>query len=70
VSEWQPIETAPRDGTNMDVWCPEDTEEGGYRVADAYWSTPLQKWQKVGAANGVTWAHEPTRWMPLPEPPK
>lgn len=70
MPEWFPIDSAPKDGTTVDVWCPEETEEGGYRVADAYWSTVLHKWQRVGGADGRTWAHTPTYWMPLQSPPR
>lgn len=34
--EWQPIETAPKDGTTIDLWM---VDEGGqsFREAGAYW---------------------------------
>jgi hypothetical protein len=35
--KWQPIETAPKDGTEIDVWC-RFGDGGGHRVPDAYWS--------------------------------
>ena len=34
---WHPIETAPKDGTVIDLWM-EDSRFGGHRVADAYWN--------------------------------
>ena len=66
--EWQPISTAPLDGTEFDVWCPEPG--GGYRVANAYWSTVDAKWQWQGQGDRMQWAHQPTHWMPLPTPPE
>lgn len=64
---WQPIETAPKDGTLIDVWCPE--AGGGYRVPDAWWSEVDSHWLYVGQGSPMRWAHEPTRWIPLPMPP-
>lgn len=72
---WRSIETAPRDGTKIDVW------NGQERVADV-------AWRMHGCWNdeqlGPTWSFEewhhderhwhevdpaPTHWMPLPSPP-
>lgn len=62
MSEWQPIETAPKDGTAILVWT-------GRRCTCANWSNrQFKRWN-----NG--WDHDrngfidPTHWMPLPEPP-
>ena len=71
MSEWLPIESAPRDGTAFLGYCP---TRGGY-VADqryivVYWSG----W------GGGTWSptigrshfaeSEITHWQPLPPPPR
>ena len=32
VSEWQPMEVAPRDGSKLDVWT-----ENGFRYIDVFW---------------------------------
>lgn len=70
MTDWQPIETAPKDGTCI-------------LVCD-YFGTAIASWQVPGeeaAAEGCepTWlAHsqeceeylDPTYWQPLPEPPK
>jgi hypothetical protein len=69
MDEWLGIETAPMDGTIIDVWCPEDTPEGGYRVADSYWSTVDKIWRRIGGADETTWMHQPTHWMLPPAPP-
>jgi hypothetical protein len=63
-NQWRPIETAPKDGTFIDLWV-------GDRVANAKWSNG--EWQELELewewmswqAIGVT----PTHWMPLPPPP-
>lgn len=61
VSGWQPIATAPRDGSRIilslyrgrsNVWVVED----GWNVDDDTWSDDP----------GLN----PTHWMPLPEPPE
>lgn len=74
MSEWQPIETAPKDGTTIPViW------DGVVRFArfdlrggpfdDNGMLTP--GWVFV-AYDGKPRARafEPTHWLPLPEPPK
>lgn len=35
MSDWQPIATAPRDGTRIDLWMVNERGEG-WRVTDAY----------------------------------
>ena len=62
---WQPIETAPKDGTQIDVWCPD--ADDGYRVADA-WVDHAGNW-RCCFDNNVRWARQPTHWQPLPVPP-
>jgi hypothetical protein len=64
--DWQPIETAPKDGTRILVaidedmecaaWALYDDEEGGGRWIDA-----------MGEA--VWNGEEPEYWMPLPKSP-
>jgi hypothetical protein len=68
--EWQPMETAPRDGTDIIVW------DGEIRT--------LTHWDKASHVPIYGWltlvCHDPedmdlmdptpTHWMPLPEPPK
>lgn len=67
MSEWQPIETAPGDGTEIDVWVPDGA--GGYRVPDAYWCGADRKWRQTGQCHHLSWHAEPTHWMPSPHPP-
>lgn len=63
---WQPIETAPRDGTR--IWL---GDVGG--VVTGYWSPPLGAWRcdwNIGALpNSVHFPRKPTHWMPLPVAP-
>ena len=66
-SNWQPIETAPRDGTFV-------------LTASLGWPVWLASWKSIraGKREFVGWTRlerdggdwQPTHWMPLPEPPK
>jgi len=68
MSNWQPIETAPRDGTPF---------LGAIRWGDHDWEILRMCWQDH-TSNFVdaTYApfsddqEQPTHWMPLPEPPR
>jgi hypothetical protein len=66
--DWQPIETAPKDGTGVLGWWPLWTafpvriwwQNNQWRMAEdhpATWYDGMPRW------------HGPTHWMPLPEPP-
>ena len=69
--EWQPIETAPKDGTLVDLWVIDTSDGSGRRETDAYFANG--KWWSTRDTN----AGEPveqgritaTHWMPLPAPP-
>ena len=59
---WQPIASAPFDGTRVLLF-----REGWVEhTAAAYWDMNWREWITVGG-NVFT---GPTHWMPLPEPPK
>jgi hypothetical protein len=60
-TNWQPIETAPKDGTPILL----RSKKG--RIADGLWMAANNR---VG---GWLWAYvkaEPTHWMPSPDNPK
>lgn len=62
--EWQPIETAPKDGTHILVhfWEPKTTMVCQYVAADLFC------WSVIG---GECWnGKHATHWMPLPPPPR
>lgn len=75
VSGWQPIETAPRDGSVIDVWLGEATVE-----EVRFYCTPGTRrsagWHfqhgKFRPAMGLRMPVivQPTHWMPVPGPPK
>jgi hypothetical protein len=71
MSEWQPIETAPKDGTAILVCSAWTMPDGLYRVG----------WIADGFFDGGHWLFgwldldpeeysPPTHWMPLPAPPE
>ena len=69
MNNWQPIETAPKDGTEILGWT-------GSMFLIVEWNE--QKWHKKPAPYwdsgrpSITWMREygqPTHWMPLPDPP-
>lgn len=67
--QWQPIETAPKDGSEVDLW----TANG--RVPDAKWNAKRSRWEEwgLGGFEQMTWVdvdYPPTHWMPLPNPPE
>lgn len=61
MNTWQPIETAPKDGSKVLLygrpW--NDAGIGQYHVRDRYWM----------ALNLMPFHSKPTHWMPLPELP-
>ena len=59
---WMPIETAPRDGTNIIVYAPVD----GVTAS----KFTLGCWQRLTVVYGDFPSNDPTHWQPLPEPPE
>jgi hypothetical protein len=59
---WQPIETAPKDGTDILLWCPLLGSEYMVigRIDNGIWVS----------SNDFEDVYDPSHWMPLPEPPK
>lgn len=70
MAEWQPIETAPKDGSRMllpftDANGRTSVIVGGY---DNHWTGKCWVISEVRFQRPVDWT--PTHWMPLPEPPQ
>lgn len=67
---WQTMETAPRDGTKVDLWYPYDME----RWIDCEWSETLKCWGKWIVENKEqvfdTIGYDPTHWRYSPAPPE
>lgn len=71
-TDWQPIETAPKDGKVVDLFC---VDENGQtkRFTDCHWGE-MTKWH--GGLTMGWWGLDrqyhvwtPTHWMPLPAAP-
>lgn len=60
MSEWRPIETAPKDGSDILVFHPESREQ-----FVVFWQERRWYFSPNGALKD-----DPSHWMPLPEPPK
>lgn len=71
MASWQPIETAPLDGTEVDLWAHWPETGARRRVADAFFSVDHDDWQ-LGQYRRFQFAHPPilTHWMPKPESPR
>ncbi len=72
---WQPIETAPKDGTRVDLWVRDHyctfTDSSHGRVANARfengkWHDPHMEW---GNGGPLGMCARPTHWMPIPAAP-
>ena len=62
---WREIDTAPKDGTHVLLYFPDG--EGAH---EGWWAwTRPDRWWVANTCYECEFG-EPTRWMPLPEPPK
>jgi hypothetical protein len=74
MSEWRPIETAPTDGTAVDLWIMRD-DGTGFRATDSIfcdiWVIPMYDNQKLGEEllMGSKGHGKITHWMPIPVGP-
>ncbi len=74
--DWQPIETAPRDGEPVLIWKPDERRVGEYMMA-AYWDDSQNGFVPVGGVHKQGYFSTlqgrdqgyPTHWMPLPTAP-
>lgn len=65
MSDWQPIETDPRDGEVILIFTPRTFPQ--VTAAEYHDGLALEHWQAVG--HRWHYPDEPTHWMPLPQPP-
>ena len=70
---WQPIETAPKDGTKIIVWTVHDeveVSEWFRTTGDEYVEAEGGLYRKENKLYYEGWnGNKPTHWMPLPPPP-
>ena len=66
MSEWQPIETAPKNGTLILAYETNTDDEYLSGCMLAWWNPRQCFWEIDGGGFGG----ELTHWQPLPEPPK
>ena len=76
VPQWKPIETAPKDGTVIDLWCIRTHDLGektSVRKCDVSWGSMSdwtggvhQGWRGISELYAT---NEATHWMPLPAAP-
>lgn len=73
LADWQPIETAPKDGTRILLiasgWSNTNAAERGYWERQPYHKKPKPYWQYDRWNASTSREHPPTHWMPLPPAP-
>lgn len=75
MTDWQSIETAPKDGTVFDVWlgdCAESEQE--FYCTPGTRRSPGWHWRqgkfRPASSQIIPTFVQPTHWIPLPEPPE
>ncbi len=68
MSQWMPIESAPRDGTVVDLWVDVPDWKKGRRYIDFHYSSDLGMWGRDDG--GLLYPTYVTHWMLAPPPPE
>lgn len=71
MSEWQLIESAPKDGTRILVWIDPGYITVGYWLTDSHKDRPKPFWghELCGSRTSRARKYPPTHWQPLPASP-
>jgi hypothetical protein len=74
VNDWQPIETAPKDGSAIVIYCPRRGVCAPAHWDDCKYATkPRPYWRHFGEylwGVAETRRDQPTHWMPIPAHPE
>lgn len=62
LSAWQPIETAPKDGSHILLFC----QDSSVKIGGGYWFAKKNCWVHGGYMRRLS---DPTHWQPLPATP-
>lgn len=65
ADDWQPIETAPKDGTKVLILADE-----GKLILQGYWNIAGERWKSTNQSGHSYPILYPCHWKPLPEGPK
>ena len=68
-NEWQPIDTAPKDGTEIIAYRPLAHESNDPYICICK-TTPYESTSKQGFKHFTDRYCHPTHWIPLPQPPE
>lgn len=66
---WQPIETAPKDGSDIILWW-QDRSGGVPRAIQGQWYVAKDLEEFWWSCPSMPIGFEPTHWMALPAPPQ
>lgn len=68
MSKWQPIETAPKDGSCLLLWLPDSATD---TIVFGHWDSDFGGcwYERHGSESAFPIDVEVTHWQPLPEPP-
>lgn len=75
MSEWQPIESAPKDETDILLFFPDGYWSTGSEYAVGFWGSvgePDAGWYhgEADSTSMTAFGSHPSHWAPLPLPPK
>lgn len=68
MSNWQPIETAPKDWSDIILWC-DNADDGDDVPHEGFFSCEDGGTGQWHFSYGNQPPCEPTHWQPLPDPP-